>query len=171
MFLKNPITGVGYGNFANQYNYYQADFFAHGGGTVTQKIKADSVRHVYNWYLETIAEFGIFGLMVFGVFWWLVLKEVYKAFKPYKEYKDIEEKQTKNQILKTEYFLNLGMASSVLCFMIMCLFQFPNKIIPTYLLFNVALAWIVNANENCNAMSQNSKEKISSSKNNLSQND
>ena len=155
MFFKNPVSGVGFGNLANQYNLYQADFFASGKGSVVNKMTAGQVRHTYNWYLETAVEFGIFGLIVFGIFWWLVLVEVYKAFKPYKEYKDIEEKQTENRMLKTEYFLNLGMAGSVLCFMIMCLFQFPNKIIPTFLVFNVALAWIVNAN-----LEENSKTQI-----------
>ena len=78
MFLKKPVSGVGYGNFANQYNLYQADFFATGKGSVVNKMTAGQVRHAYNWYLETAAEFGIFGLVVFGIFWWLVLVEVYK---------------------------------------------------------------------------------------------
>jgi len=136
MVLKNPVSGVGYGNFANVYNFYQGEFFANGGGTEMQKVSASTIRHAYNWYLETAAEFGFFGLVVFGIFWWLVLMEVYKIFKPYKEYKDIEVN-----------YLNLGMAGSVLCFMIMCLFHFPYKIIPPYLIFNIALAWIVNTNE------------------------
>ena len=162
IFFKNPVSGVGFGNFANQYNLYQADFFAFEKGTVINKMTAGQIRHAYNWYLETAAEFGIFGLVVFGIFWWLVLKEVYKAFKPYKKYKDIEEKQTEYGILNTDY-LTLGMAGSVLCFMIMCLFQFPNKIIPTYLIFNVALAWIVNTNQkNSHKSTENAKEKITS---------
>jgi len=146
MFLKNPISGVGFGNFANKYNLYQADFFATGKGSVVNKMTAGRIRHAYNWYLETAAELGIFGLVVFGIFWWLILVEVYKVFFCAKSRSCKEE---------SEYFLNIGMAGSVLCFMIMCLFQFPNKIIPTYLIFNVALAWIVNAN-----LEENSKNQI-----------
>ena len=158
MFLKNPVSGVGYGNFANVYNLYQADFFAKGGGTEAQKMAASTIRHAYNWYLETAAEFGFFGLVVFGIFWWLVLMEVYNIFKPHKEHKDTENTklniqystrnvQYSSEEIKTDY-VNLGMAGSVLCFMIMCLFHFPYKIIPTYLIFNIALAWIVTTNEN-----------------------
>ncbi len=158
MFLKNPVSGVGYGNFANVYNYYQGEFFANGGGTEAQKMAASTIRHAYNWYLETAAEFGFFGSVVFGIFWWLVLMEVYNIFKPHKEHKDTENTklniqystrnvQYSSEEIKTDY-VNLGMAGSVLCFMIMCLFHFPYKIIPTYLIFNIALAWIVTTNEN-----------------------
>jgi len=144
MFLKNPASGVGFGNFASQYNYYQADYLERGGGNPVQKIAASQIQHAYNWYLETAAEFGSFGLIVFGIFWWLVLLEIYKIFKPHKEHKNTEVN-----------YLNIGMAGSVLCFMIMCFFQFPNKIIPTYLMFNFALAWIANAN-----LEENSKTQI-----------
>ncbi len=82
MFRKNPITDVGFGNFANYYNLYQAEYFHSGKGSVINKMTAGQIRHSYNWYLETAVEFGIFGLIVFGIFWWLILKEVYKVFKP-----------------------------------------------------------------------------------------
>ena len=141
MFFKNPVSGVGFGNLANSYNFYQADYFASGKGLIANKMTAGQIRHAYNWYLETAAEFGIFGLVVFGIFWWLVLAEVYKVFVP------LHTKNINTDYgLRTTDYVNLGMAGSVLCFMIMCLFQFPNKIIPTYLIFNFALAWIVNAN-------------------------
>ncbi len=150
MFLKNPASGVGFGNFASQYNYYQADYFARVGNPV-QKIAASQIQHAYNWYLETIAELGVFGLIVFSLFWWLILKKVYKIFVP---------RNTRNTQKNTKIdCLNLGMAGSVLYFMIMSFFQFPQKIIPTFLIFNVALAWIVNAN-----LEENSKTQIINNK-------
>ncbi len=145
MFRKNPITGVGFGNFANTYNLYQANYFASGKGTIVNKMTAGQIRHAYNWYLETAAEFGAFGLIVFGIFWWLILVEIFKTFKPRRTRRK-SNTETDHRLLDTEYFLNMGMAGAVLCFMIMSLFQFPRKIIPTYLMFNFALAWIVNAN-------------------------
>jgi len=152
MFRKNPISGVGFGNFANYYNLYQGEYFASGKGSAINKMTAGQVRHAYNWYLETAVEFGIFGLIVFGMFWWMILKEVYKTIKNIQystrnnQYSS-KEAETEYRTPNTGYFLNIGMAGAVLCFMIMSLFQFPRMIIPTYLLFNVALAWIVNANE------------------------
>ena len=155
MFKKNPITGVGFGNFANTYNFYQATYFASGKGSVINKMTAGQIRHAYNWYLETAVEFGLFGLIVFGIFWWMILVEIYKEFCPRNTRKARKESETEHRTRdsaprmlgpNTDY-LSLGMAGAVLCFMIMSLFQFPRKIIPTYLLFNVALAWIVTANE------------------------
>ena len=143
MFKKNPITGVGFGNFANTYNFYQANYFASGKGSVVNKMTAGQIRHAYNWYLETAAEFGIFGLIVFGIFWWLILAEVYKVYFP-----------------RTTDYVNLGMSGAVLCFMIMSLFQFPRKIIPTYLMFNFALAWIVNANLETQKSQETQKENL-----------
>ena len=150
MFRKNPVSGVGFGNFANSYNWYQANYFVSGKGTIVNKMTAGQIRHAYNWYLETAAEFGAFGLLVFGIFWWLILVEVYKAF----------FSQNRDHGLRTTDYVTLGMAGAVLCFMIMSLFQFPRKIIPTYLMFNVALAWIVNANleENSKAQMINNKQ-------------
>jgi len=148
MFRRNSVTGVSFGNFANSYNLYQAEYFVSGKGSVINKMTAGQVRHAYNWYLETAAEFGIFGLAVFGIFWWLILVEIFKILKPHKRHK------------KTEVnYLNIGMSGAVLCFMIMSLFQFPNKIIPTYLMFNFALAWIVNAN-----LEENNKNQIINNK-------
>ena len=143
MFKKNPITGVGFGNFANTYNFYQATYFASGKGSVINKMTAGQIRHAYNWYLETAVEFGLFGLIVFGIFWWLILVEAYKVFFPRNT--DHGTRTTPACAGHADY-VNLGMSGVVLCFMIMSLFQFPRKIIPTYLIFNFALAWIVNAN-------------------------
>jgi len=158
MFRKNPISGVGFGNFANQYNLYQAEYFASGKGSVINKMTAGQIRHAYNWYLETAVEFGALGLIVFGMFWWLILKEIFKTFKNIQY--STRNAQFSSKEIKTDHglrttpayaghadYVTLGMAGEVLCFMIMSLFQFPRMIIPTYLLFNIALAWIVNTNE------------------------
>jgi len=159
MFKKNPINGVGFGNFANSYNFYQANYFASNKGTVVNKMTAGQIRHAYNWYLETAAEIGAFGLIVFGIFWWLILMEVYKAFKPQlvPRPKALADKGHKNTEIN---YLNLGMGGAVLCFMIMSMFQFPRKIIPTYLIFNFALAWIVTANEKIATKSPRLEEEI-----------
>jgi len=44
-------------------------------------------------------------------------------------------------------YLTLGMAGAVVCFMVMSLFHFPRKVVPTWLVFNYALAWVVTANQ------------------------
>jgi hypothetical protein len=50
------------------------------------------------------------------------------------------------------------MAGSVVCFMVMSLFHFPRKVVPTWLVFNYALAWVVTSNANFNAKTQGRKE-------------
>jgi len=124
MFRKNPISGVGFGNFANYYNLYQAEYFHSGKGSVINKMTAGQIRHAYNWYLETAVEFGLFGLIVFGMFWWLILVEVYKVFVPRNTRNARKESETEYRTPDTEYFLNMGMAGAVLCFMIMSLSNF-----------------------------------------------
>ena len=170
MFKKNPISGVGFGNFANYYNLYQAEYFASGKGSEINKMTAGQVRHAYNWYLETAAEFGVFGLVVFCIFWWLILMEVYKVFFPQNtSVKCRINFDTKNILThhpalssalplqggeltdngqRTTDYGTTGLAGAVLCFLIMSMFQFPRMIIPTYLMFNFALAWIVTVNHN-----------------------
>jgi hypothetical protein len=57
------------------------------------------------------------------------------------------------------------MAGSVVCFMVMSLFHFPRKVVPTWLVFNYALAWVVTANQRCkqgiNELKRSQKNKTS----------
>ncbi len=164
MAAQMPMAGVGFGNFKNTYNLLQAEFFAHGGGSVPQRMAGDSCWHSFNEPLEVAAELGLPGLLVFVVFCALILKEVWEVVRRNGEavvgaavaagsYRGTEAPPT----LKPDY-LTLGMAGSVVCFMVMSLFHFPRKVVPTWLVFNYALAWVVTANANFNAKTQGRKE-------------
>jgi len=139
MFLENPLHGLGFGNLANSYNLFQTEYFASGNGTALQKMVAGPSRHAFNWYLETAAEAGITGIIVFGMFWILIIKHVWQVF--YRHWKGLSHD-----------YITLGLAGSVLCFMLMSLFHFPRKILPTYMLFFVFLAWIVTQSPDKNYM-------------------
>jgi hypothetical protein len=209
MAAQMPIAGVGFGNFADTYNLYQAEYFAHGGGSVVQRMAADPCRHAFNEPLEVAAELGLPGLLVFTVFCGLILKEVWEVVtskgtsvagasvrrcsvfgiqysvkeeprqeipQPCRRWRHGADaaRDDSGSIRGTESalipplavlarpaadrgkadaptlrpdWLTLGMAGSVVCFMVMSLFHFPRKVVPTWLVFNYALAWVVTANQ------------------------
>jgi len=135
-FFKYPLKGIGFGNLANSYTLFQSEYFT-GYGSALQKIVAGPSRHAYNWYLETAAESGIMGIIIFGIFWFLVLKHVWIVF--YAHLKGISND-----------YITLGIAGSILCFLIMSFFHFHRKILPIYMLFNFMLAWIVSKSQSKN---------------------
>jgi len=196
MAAQSPLAGVGFSNLANTYNLFQANYFAHGGGSVPQRMAADPCRHAFNEPLEVATEVGLPGFLVFAVFCGLILKEVWEVVRRNGaalrcasvdgasvrrcsvfgiQYSVKEEQRQKipqpcrrwrhgadaardnsGSIRGAEVaptlgrdWLTLGMAGSVVCFMIMSLFHFPRKVVPTWLVFNYALAWIVTANQKC----------------------
>ncbi|GEM_PF-1431256 len=211
MAMKAPLLGVGFGNLANSYNLFQAGYFAHGGGSVPQRIAAYPCRQAFNEPLEVAAELGIPGLLILAVFCALIVKEVWEVVKRNGaalrgasvdgasvvgiKYSVKEEQRQEipqpcrrwrhgadaarddsGSIRGTEVapipplavlarpaadrgteaapnmkpdYLTLGMAGSVVCFMVMSLFHFPRKVVPTWLVFNYALAWLVTVNQQC----------------------
>ncbi|MCX7005363.1 MAG: O-antigen ligase family protein [bacterium] len=152
MAAQAPLAGVGFGNFANTYNLYQADYFAHGSGSVPQRMAADNCRHAFNEPLEIAAELGLPGLLLLAVFCALIVKQVWEVVKRTAKTRVVVESQDKRRdaasILGTDW-LTVGMAGSVVCFMVMSLFHFPRKVVPTWLVFNYALACIVTVNQRC----------------------
>jgi O-antigen ligase len=59
MFLDDPLTGIGYGNFVSSYSQYARD---------TGIEQVNKTREAHNLYLETAAETGIPGVLVLGGF-------------------------------------------------------------------------------------------------------
>ncbi|MCX7005360.1 MAG: O-antigen ligase family protein [bacterium] len=180
MVAHAPITGVGFGNFANTYNLFQADFFANGAGGVPQRMAADPIRHAFNEPLEVAAELGVPGLVLLFLLAGLILKEVWEVVRRngvsaawsclesrpgddpaiggivgasvaegiYRDAEVAPTLQSDHRPPTTDY-LTLGMAGSVVCFMVMSLFHFPRKVVPTWLVFNYALAWVVTVGQQC----------------------
>jgi len=69
--MKQPLTGVGLGGFPAAFAETQAEYFASGRGTETEKMVAGCPEYAFNEYLQIGLEQGIPGLIVFVG--WLVL--------------------------------------------------------------------------------------------------
>lgn len=65
MVKENPITGVGYGNFENRYDNYQAKYFSQHQADLNKIQSADVVRYAYNIFLQILCEQGMMGLILF----------------------------------------------------------------------------------------------------------
>lgn len=124
MFSDFPILGVGHGNFSSLYNLYQGRFFAQGLGTELERMSASPIPYAFNEYIESAVEFGMFGFVLFAVFWFFVIKSVWRAF-------------------RREDNLTFGMAGLVLLSLTMSFFYNPSHILPIYLIFSVCLACVV----------------------------
>jgi O-antigen polymerase len=64
MVKQNPFTGIGYGEFAYQYGFYQADFFKNSPPNPIFIALADKNGYAFNDYLQTIIENGFIGLIL-----------------------------------------------------------------------------------------------------------
>lgn len=63
--MKQPLTGVGLGGFPAAFAEAQAEYFASGRGTETEKMVAGCPEYAFNEYLQIGLEQGIPGLVVF----------------------------------------------------------------------------------------------------------
>lgn len=68
MILEKPITGIGYGEFENRYNLYQAKYFLNGHASADEIRRADIVRYPYNIFLQILSEQGLIGFLLFLFF-------------------------------------------------------------------------------------------------------
>jgi len=125
------FSGIGPGQVANMYNHFQAQYFSAGLGSIPERMAASESRQIFNWYLEIIAEYGLIGAIPFVLFWYYSIKKAVQTF--------VEKKLTCN----SETVIVKGCAAIVIGFLTMSLTHFPQKIIPTFLLFNCALAFVV----------------------------
>lgn len=62
---RQPVTGTGLGGFPAGYAEAQAEYFASGKGTETEKLVAGCPEYAFNEYLHIGLEQGIVGLLVF----------------------------------------------------------------------------------------------------------
>ena len=170
MFFESPIMGVGFGNFSSLYNLHQAQFFEQGMGTPIERMSASDVTSAFNDYVESAVEFGLVGLVVLAVFWVLIFRNTWSVFSRFyrlrgntlkwraheREYRSTDigshvdtpqaNQRTHNPSFTAEQVI-LGMAGSVLLFMIMSLFYSTSRFTSAFLIFNVFLACVVSANQ------------------------
>jgi O-antigen ligase len=144
MFSRFPVFGIGFNNFPSLYNLYQGRFFSQGLGSEMERLSASHVFYAFNDYLESAVEFGVVGLFVFLVFWYLIIK----ILLTYSQKIYLSNNGMDSGAEKNNSFLVLGMAISVLFYMIISFFYYPSRILPIFLLFNLCLACVVSENVN-----------------------
>ena len=64
MCKEHPLMGTGFNTFAREYNMYQADYFASGAGSETEKWLANINQVAFNEYLQIAVETGLVGLVL-----------------------------------------------------------------------------------------------------------
>ncbi len=121
MIADSPVFGVGLGNFSILYSHYAV------GETAAVRGKSINIGNVHNDYLETSAETGIPGLLLFL---YLLFTAAKTAFVLYK-------KSGRNEKL-----LIAGIAASVVAISFNALASFPFKNPSTSLLFWANLAFL-----------------------------
>jgi len=65
MCKDKPVTGIGFGNFANKYMDYQAQFFKDESHMEKYSMITGNVNHAHNEYIQLSVETGIIGLALF----------------------------------------------------------------------------------------------------------
>ncbi len=132
------IDGVGFGNLASLFNIQQSWYFTDGAATALKKMAADNLRHAFSEPLEAVAELGLFGTVLLTLLTVFIGKNVCRVFA--RQWRMAQHGECSD-------YISLGMGCAVVAFALASLVHFPRKVVPTFLLFNLALAWIVNAND------------------------
>lgn len=125
----NPIIGIGFNRFSVAYNNYQADYFAKGYGSNSEKFLADNVRHAHNEYLQIGAETGLVGLLIF-------LGIIFSALK----FPLIKNYQNTGKQLTEKVIISVSAKAGLIALLVFALFSFPLHILPNLINFIFLLA-------------------------------
>jgi len=118
IFNDNPILGSGYNTFQSMYGRYYHTVF-------------EQPRYAHNYYLQTAAEVGIFGLVALLAFLFFLFKRVYSVVK-----KELDEER-KSYLLG----LGLGLVGSAIHALFDFGWQFPAVFILFWLISGMLMAW------------------------------
>lgn len=118
--IADKPQGYGYGLFEKHYNLKQADYFAKGNYSETERRNATFVYMPYNDYLEHGVEGGVIGMVFLAVFYLLLLRNSVKV----KDYKS---------------------TAVILSFAVMSLFNFVYTSISPWLLLVCHASFVVGA--------------------------
>ena len=123
MIMDYPLFGIGYDSFGNNYNNYQAQYFAEKERSDFEKYVAGNVKQAHNEYIETTVELGFIGIMLF-------LFVFYNVFIS----KNLPDDKENN-------FINISKATLVTIMLSAC-FSYPFQILPTLINFVFILSVI-----------------------------
>ena len=74
VFSDNFLTGIGFGEISSSLARHQSEYFAVGRGSELDRLLAGNPGAVTSEYLEAAVETGIFGLLLYIPFWFLILR-------------------------------------------------------------------------------------------------
>lgn len=124
IFSDYPISGSGYNTFQSMYGRYYHTVF-------------EQPRYAHNYYLQTAAEVGIFGLVALLAFLFFLFKRVYSVVK-----KELDEER-KSYLLG----LGLGLIGSAIHALFDFGWQFPAVFILFWLISGMLMAWYQQSKE------------------------
>jgi len=143
--LDNWPCGLGFGNYGRTCSLYQAAQLGQGCEPVPLRMAAGQIGHAFSEPLELCAELGVWGLMVVVALTVVILCQVGTLIWRYLRVKH-DQTCTTSCLSYDIDIVAVGMAFAVLTFLHLSLVYFPRKFMPTFALFNVALAWVVRVN-------------------------
>lgn len=125
----SPLFGIGYDRFGQVYNLYQGNYFAEKDRDEFEKYVAGNVKQAHNEYIETTAELGIIGFLLFiGLLVSIFYKGTFAI--------------PTSKLIITNSHLLISAKASIIALMISAFFSYPFQILPTFLNFIFLLSII-----------------------------
>jgi O-antigen ligase len=121
---EKPLFGHGYGKFKSKYMESQAAYFKAGLGSQRDIILSDNVQYPYNEIIRIAVEYGLFGLCIIGVIFFLLF---YSG----------PDSGSMN-------FYTYAARGGLISLVIFSFFSYPSEIIPVLLLGTFCVAVIAN---------------------------
>lgn len=75
---KDILFGVGCGNFAGKYGYFQEQYFIKNSSDTKNIYVADAPEFAFNEYVQLFIEYGLVGILLFASTLFFALKNLYK---------------------------------------------------------------------------------------------
>lgn len=145
MIRQHPAFGIGVGRFEAEYNNYQAEWFmAHPDKMDGPRgLVAGNTKYCFNEYLETAAELGIIGLLLFFaliISAFLVIKDVRSSIRPPNDTRSANDGRRPNAAKQMTINDNQNpFIPSLISFLVCSAISFPFWSLPTLILFFLLL--------------------------------
>jgi O-antigen ligase len=128
MIADAPLFGIGFDRFAVEYNNYQAEYFASGKGTPYDEWVAGNVKQAHNEFLQSVAELGAVGCLLFGLIIWNLFKMKHSI----NDRHPVLFSQRKMVICR----------SAISSYLVIALFSFPSHLLPTSISFYFLVSFL-----------------------------
>ncbi|WCT13776.1 O-antigen ligase family protein [Mucilaginibacter jinjuensis] len=116
---ERPLTGIGYGEFENRYDLFQARYFLKNTSGAAEVKRADIIKYPYNIFLQIWCEQGLIGLLLFLYFCFYLVLAAWTT-------------RHKNQYQR---FLSRASVIGVITIVVCGISSYPFDILPVMVLF------------------------------------